>query len=683
MSNTEQVSPPTPKSALDQLKEWKELLSFIAVGLASIFGGFLSEGTARAVSWGSTVVLVAVGGWWVRRSWLIRKRRADQEKLWAERQAQPRRTAFRSLAPFEERDELPGKDRTQQARSIATRITSDDFRFGIVCGDSGCGKTSLLRTEVTRHIRAAGLEPVYLRSPRRLAAESSKANSVSERLAAELDALRKSIPSSECVLILDQFEEWLIEYREPEVRLLIGRFISGLTKRAAPMRIVCAVGREFLVDFHDLSPELSDPTAPNTTFMVRNFTVDQAIDVINKCAAADGLSPDEEFAETIANDLAEGGEVRPPELQIVCTYLADTGSLNTGRYRSGGGTAGILAHYIKDALDSCRSPEIGARLLRDLCDFPARAKRRPKTIQELTADIGSETVATNERLETLIVDHVRIFVLARLFAVEKRRNAPDAFALMHDYLVGAVELATSDASTRTEEANQMLRYYLAENRGNIPLFKLRFIRAYADSSLLAQRYAKRLIRKSVAAPLIYATVTALAALIIGGGLYLFATADLQWKSKLIARHFPDKESGFVIYETESHTGRVAGWTRYKNNSFVRLWDPKSGPLLHSVESKGGLASIDLRGDFMITRPSGRSGDRLVRLTDGAEWTLPFGSYQYESDDRLSSITYPNSKSSSVSLWSINETQHMQELGLFQWTAYLFRRSSSAQTGIGW
>lgn len=660
MSNGEQVSPPTPKSALDQLKEWKELISFIAVWLASILGGILSEGTARAVSWGAAVVLVAVGGWWVRRSWLIRKRRAGQEKRWAERQAHPRRTAFRSLAPFEERDELPGKDRTQQARSIATRITSDDFRFGIVCGDSGCGKTSLLRTEVTRHIRAAGLEAVYLRSPRRLAAESSKANSASERLAAELFTLGKSIPLGECVLILDQFEEWFIEYREPEVRLLLGRFISGLTKRAVPLRTVCAIRREFLIDFHDLAAELPDPTAPNTTFMIRNFTVDQAIDVTNQCAAADGLSPDEAFAKTIANDLVEGGEVRPPELQIVCTYLADTGSLSTGRYRSGGGTAGILAHYIKDALGSCRSPEIGARLLRTLCDFPARAKRRPKTIQELGADIASETVATNERLETLIVDHVRIFVLARLLTVEKRRDAPDAFALMHDYLVGAVELATSDASTQTEEANQLLRYYLAERRGTIPLFKLRFIRAHADRPLLAQRGARRLTRRSLALPTLYLSATVLIAFAMGCGVYLFATAGIKWKAELIEQHWLDEFGGSVSYQALPETGRVISY----GGEYIRLWDTEFGTSLRTFKRNldSGRMFVS-RGDFgLLTNRFAEDENTLIRLSDGKEWQLPSGRFSFSnSPEYLRYIARSINGEYNVGLVSKDNRQKIREI----------------------
>jgi hypothetical protein len=115
-----------------------------------------------------------------------------------------------------------------------------------------------------------------------------------------------------------------------------------------------------------------------------------------------------------------------------------------------------------------------------MCDFPARAKRKPKTLEELVADVGTVSVAPGDKLLALIGELVRHFLAARLLTEETKRSAPVAFALIHDYVVDAVQLATSDASTQTEEANQLLRYYLVEKRGSIPLQKLTFIRKHAD-----------------------------------------------------------------------------------------------------------------------------------------------------------------------------------------------------------
>ncbi|MCI5164477.1 MAG: hypothetical protein D3917_21180, partial [Candidatus Electrothrix sp. AX5] len=216
-----------------------------------------------------------------------------------------------------------------------------------------------------RYIQANGWEPVYIRTPRLLTENTLVDNPACERLSAKLDAFaQEHIPANACVLILDQFEEWFIAYREPEARALMGRFIARLTERVPPVKVACAVRREFLMDFHELSPELPDPTQPNNTFRIRNFTVAQAIDAVQECATTDGIAAEESFATALTADLEDNGEVRPPELQIICTHLAESGGLSSSQYQAQGGTAGILAHYIKNALESCREPEIGAKLLR-------------------------------------------------------------------------------------------------------------------------------------------------------------------------------------------------------------------------------------------------------------------------------------------------------------------------------
>ncbi|MCI5164210.1 MAG: WD40 repeat domain-containing protein, partial [Candidatus Electrothrix sp. AX5] len=120
---------------------------------------------------------------------------------------------------------------------------------------------------------------------------------------------------------------------------------------------------------------------------------------------------------------------------------------------------------------------------------------------------------------------------------EERTGSPDAYALMHDYLVGAVELATGDVSTKTEEANQLLRYYLVQQSGVIPLRRLRFIRAHADRPLLRQPNTRRLFRKSLIAPALVLGAMVFVAVLMAGGLYLAATAQIQWREKVIGRYW--------------------------------------------------------------------------------------------------------------------------------------------------
>ncbi|WLE95499.1 MAG: hypothetical protein QTN59_12485 [Candidatus Electrothrix communis] len=676
MNNEHEQSPATPKAALNQLKEWQELIGYIAAGLTGVLGTFLSGGAVQIASTALAAVAVAAGGWQVRRSRRRKKQQVEQERLWEERRKQPR-AAFRNLSPFEEQDELPGQDRKQQARSIAVRIVNDDFRFGIICGESGAGKTSLLRAEVMRYIQANGWEPVYIRTPRLLTENTLVDNPACERLSAKLDAFaQEHIPTNACVLILDQFEEWFIAYREPEARALMGRFIARLTERVPPVKVVCAVRREFLMDFHELSPELPDPTQPNNTFRIRNFTVAQAIDAVQECATTDGIAAEESFATALTADLEDNGEIRPPELQIICTHLAESGGLSSSQYQAEGGTAGILAHYIKNALESCREPELGAKLLRSLCDFPTRTKRPSKTLTELATDIGG--IAGRRTIAAL----VRTFVLARLLTEEKRTGSPDAYTLMHDYLVGAVELATGDVSTKTEEANQLLRYYLAQQRGVIPLRRLRFIRAHADRPLLTQPNARRLFRKSLITPALVLGVTVFVAVLMAGGLYLAATTEIQWRSKVIGRHWDEGETGFVRYYILPESEQVISGLRPERNSHMitgsdsgkeksgmtvinKIWNAKTGMVVGSnkILDKNTAVSkwlLSKKEDYIII--CGRYSNKrkkceLIKFDDLSRTDLPYLDFVYsasltKSEDYINYTTYNGSNHYTAALWSV-------------------------------
>lgn len=541
---------------------------FVALTLSSAIAGILGKENPQLqrVCWILAIIFVAGGVFVVHRKRKRQLEREKREKVWSEREAQRKAgAAFRSLAPFEERDELPGRDRKIEARSIATRIASDDFLFGVVCGDTGCGKTSLLRSEVTRVLKNAGLKVAYVRNPRRLESTASQGLSLSEQLTNELKTLISSYLKEDTrVLIVDQFEEWFIEYPEPEHRLQIIKSLKKLSEGEQRLRIICAIRREFLIDFHDLSDELPQALNNLNQFHIKNFTIDQAIDVIKQCATADGLAPDDEFAEIVANDLAEDKHVRPPELQIVCTQLAVTGTLETSKYRQAGGTAGILAHYIQDAVESSRDRTVAARLLRSLCDFPAHAKRKAKTIAQLTTDVEGASVKTVE-------DVVRNFVMMRILAAE-RAQAGEAYSLMHDYLVEPIQLATSDDSTRSEEANQLLRFYLADKKSTIPYRKLRVIRKFADRDLRQQQAARRLLRKSTLIPLLQMGLPLAGGLVIALGIVLVFTARLEWRSQFLERQ-PGSGVDGVSVDRLPIKGRIATSTE---GSYYAIWDTRTG-----------------------------------------------------------------------------------------------------------
>ena len=362
----------------------------------------------------------------------------------------------------------------------------------------------------------------------------------------------------------------------------------SLIKSSPPVRILCAIRRDYLADMKDLAPQSPDaadrnffePISLQTLFTLKNFTVEQAARVVKECAERDRVEVEDEFAATLASDLGEGGFVRPPELQIVCTALV--GSLTTAGYRLAGGARGILSHYIEDAIGVSGDPSVGRRVLRALCDFPAHAKRNPQTVAEIAATVGAE----GAQASALVRAALRQFEVARLVSSEKRGKDEPAYALVHDYLVDAVEAATSDVTTRDEEANQLLDYYVSEYRDDaktrIPYRRLRFVRRYADRKRLADPTARRLLRASVFK--LVTSTAALAALVLIMTALLVAVTTTRrgvWHQQVIGNHWEGDNSGRVQQFVQEKRGILVSFSDSAESAetYMKMWNVKTASMV--------------------------------------------------------------------------------------------------------
>lgn len=618
-------------------KEWLGVVGALGGAVAALLAVLLPQQTSarvQVIGYSVALALVGVGVFVfvrVRRRQRARSAREQRRAAWERETAGAHLAAFRGLLPYQDGDELPGEHRRLEARLLVTQFGEPTFSFGVVCGDSGCGKTSLLRSAIQRSLKAVGEERGfgvrYLSNPRELAdAAPADGRDAASRLRGELERLRQITQSAAggrpLILIIDQFEEFFIEYASPELRLELGRFLDGLIKSSPPVRILCAIRRDYLADMKDLAPADPDaarnffePLSLRGLFTLKNFTVEQAARVVAECAERDRIVLDEEFAATLASDLGDGDFVRPPELQIVCGALL--GKMTLAEYRLAGGAGGILSHHVEDAIAVSGDADTGRRVLRALCDFPAHAKRNPQTVADLAGAVGAEGAQALALVRTALrrFEGARLVVSERSGASKERRGADKAdkgvgdkadkrgaderrgaersergaeetgYALVHDYLVDAVSKATSDVTTRDEEANQMLAYYVAEYRTDhktrIPYRRLRFVRKYADPKQLADPTARRLLRASVMR--LVTSAVALAALVVFATTLLAAliTTRRVWHQDIVGRHWEGNQSGKVKLYVQPKRGLLLTTIPDPKEDKVKLWDVREGNLEYS------------------------------------------------------------------------------------------------------
>lgn len=602
-------TPPTPIQA-PNWRQWTEMLIGLAAAIATVLSSFrIQSDLARALSFLLAAVIVAAVSfrtyWRAQRDRLERDRKERMEN-WQNLQA---RSAFRGLYAYSEGDVLPGETRRREAQTIATQILNPDFSFGIIAGEVGCGKTSLLQCGVAHYIREAGASLLFVRSPRQLAPVSHSDIERSTRLFFDMlrylsIQLEQFSTQPKAIAIVDQFEEFFIESPTDHERLEIGKICQSFLAHGG--RMLVAVRHDYLLDMHDLAPAIPDPISTPSLYPLKNFRIPEATQIIQECARIDNVGINSGLATTIANDLAQGGNVRPPELQVVCTALA--GDLTRERYEQLGGAKGIISDYIKTAVAVCPNPHLAKMVLRALCDFDASppAKAAPQAVGDLTnAQVARTGVTTTlSQVEQVL----QILEKARITISTRAENGIFVHALVHDYLVSAVSLATTDISTRTEDANRLLSFYASayntDPRIRIPIGKLLQIKSDASRNLLQAQSARKMIRLSeiAAAKMFSGLLVFLVVVLIASG------TRLQYQPRLLG-HFIDDPNGemldiehdfqpvangkFVITGMQKRFN-LYGETDYRvfSDSSTIIWEASSGQPI-----------TKLRGQRLIIDPS--------------------------------------------------------------------------------
>jgi WD40 repeat protein/serine/threonine protein kinase len=434
---------------------------------------------------------------------------ASRRKVLTQAQASLADVAFRGLLSFHEADRERFYGREAETVALLCTVARHDFRFGVLFGESGCGKTSLLKAGLVPKLWEEGFVPIYCRAyTDPLAALLSECRKRSRldiregeppldylrRVAAELDAT--------LVVICDQFEEFFINFRAEAEREPFVSLVAACQRDASlNVKFLISIRGDFL---HLISSEfegrIPDPLTSARLSRLRNFDEAAAAAVIERSARAARLPFDENLSRRVARDLSEGGAVLPSELQIVGERLQSRRIFTVLDYRRAGGKEQLVHQFLEDVIASSGERETAQFILRSLIS-------EENTRLTLTAaEIARRTQRSREATERTL----KLFVAARLVR-EIQDEEPWRYELVHEYLVEKINRVTGRVMDATQRANRLLRQYLsdyaADARTRIPLGKLLFIRRYADAGQTER--GRELFRKSLRRGLVRACALAL------------------------------------------------------------------------------------------------------------------------------------------------------------------------------
>ncbi|HUF78140.1 MAG TPA: serine/threonine-protein kinase, partial [Thermoanaerobaculia bacterium] len=261
----------------------------------------------------------------------------------------PAGPAFRGLLAFQEVDAGAFFGREQDLRGLVAMVMSPERRFAVLHGESGCGKTSLVRAGLIPRLRAAGWLALYSRVYQApvdaLVAAAGREGGVPVGTAAGagepphrlLERVADAV-GAPVLVVLDQFEEAFTTLPPAERERLVALVASCQGGEPAGVRFLVSVRSDFLhVVGEAFDRSVREPLAAAGRYRLRSFTRDQAEEVLARSAGAGELPADPDLWPVVAADLLDQGRVLPSELQIVGEEIQRRRLLSAGAYRRSGG----------------------------------------------------------------------------------------------------------------------------------------------------------------------------------------------------------------------------------------------------------------------------------------------------------------------------------------------------------
>jgi tetratricopeptide (TPR) repeat protein len=395
--------------------------------------------------------------------------------------------AIKGLRPFryEDADIFARLGRQREVEDCARTIGDPEFRFGILTGESGCGKSSFLQAGLWPRLETYRVRHrcVYVKFSNEDPFETLK-RAVSKSLQIPIEDLRQldllavlqtavQAETKPLVLLFDQFEQFFVhrklkQDREPFVRALADWYRNGAD---LPVKILVCIRGDFSDRLVELQNALGYTIVLGQHVRLEKFEPQEAAKVIKQIAEVEGLPVEERLLESMVKELAgrEDGRISPAYLQIVAWVLsrqkeADKRAFTSKAFQKLGGIEGLLDRFLADVLDarpSEASKQTVLKILVVLIDLDRNARAGQMTVETLQEKLKDtlNPMAVPEAVKWLASPDVRLIT-------QQEQQDPIAYELAHECLIPAVRKLAGRQLLEADRANQILDRRVNEWLGN-------------------------------------------------------------------------------------------------------------------------------------------------------------------------------------------------------------------------
>jgi HEAT repeat protein len=492
---------------------------------------------------------------------------------------------FRGLTPYDESSATLFYGRDEEVTALYQLVTKPSVRVSALCGESGVGKTSLVRAGLFPLLAKHDVAAVYLGSYANFDQELWQAlgkvraepPTPGESASDYLVSVARSSPAG-TLLVLDHLEELLDDAPgvEAETALVaLTSFLKVATAGAGSRLRVLLVVESALFHRLDRLQEMAGVAPAAGSWMeLARLRDPQVAQILEQTALNTGTFFEANLSSVMAKDLCQAEPCLPAELQLVAASVVDLRLTTLRRYERAGGASMILYSHLQRALADAGEAVAMQILL-------ACVNRERPTLAELAEKTRSPEHAVEKAASVLA---------ARGVLRELSGQNDGRLMLAHPYLTPRIREHAAILTAQVQQARRILRRRILTGT-SLNLLELRKVRTHVAGQLSDEESAT--LRRSIRRIVLIAGLAVVALVAVFAGL-LF---ELRTSYTLAFEPAKDSPSSRVV-------------VRRGRSSLSFLNFIPAQPRFGSVVADTGFASTGVANDLVRRIAGGHASGTL-------------------------------------------------------------------------
>ena len=387
-------------------------------------------------------------------------------------------------------------------------ILSDEFRLGILSGESGSGKTSLIRAGLYDALAQKELLCIVAKltneapilSIQKAIHQQLPNIQIPEDCQNLFDLLQVVISQSSksnLILVLDQFEQFFTHQKTAEKRASFIRQLKQCYTDLPEAKLLISLRRDFTGRLYEIQEVLLYHLLPRQNYFdLKKFTAEQAAAIFEVMALAEEINYDQDFVQQMCSEelvSPEDGLISAVDIQILGFIIKGQQSSQRAftrkAFQSMGGIDGLMQRFLQEHLDTpnyYNTDQNALKVLLAFIDIENQVSAGELSQQQLLQKLASPQITPH------LIPILSWLEELRLITRNVAPNKPDTYELSHERLILPITSLAGRSLGEVEQANQILNKRTNEWLANEQ--KSRFLLSWGEYQKIREQKKRQLIR---------------------------------------------------------------------------------------------------------------------------------------------------------------------------------------------